>query len=66
MSNREKGVATVPCPNCSTDLKRVTQADGGVAAETCPKCYPSSEKASKPSASATRETGTEITKGIES
>lgn len=63
MTNREKGVATAPCPSCSTDLKRVTLPDGGVTTETCPKCSPAPEKASKAStASVRRETGTDITK----
>lgn len=59
MAQREKGVATAPCPDCGTDLNAIDQPDGAVAYETCGSCYPTQEaepeKASRP---ASRETGT--------
>lgn len=60
MSGREKGVASLPCPECGADLAVVTQADGGVSTETCGKCFPAAktEKASARSQT-TRERGTE-------
>lgn len=57
MSQREKGVATVPCPSCGADLPVEQQADGATAAGTCPKCYPSTEKAEK---RVTRERATDV------
>jgi hypothetical protein len=60
MSKREKGVATVPCPNCGTELPGVEQADGSITGSACPECYPAaeSEKASKAKTTPARETGT--------
>ena len=60
MTTREKGVATKPCPTCSTDLPLTAQPDGGLSVATCPKCYdaPKSEKAGR---ARTRERGTEPT-----
>lgn len=63
MAEREKGVATVPCPNCGSDRPVSEQADGSKVAEACPKCYPAvePETASAPTTPA-REAGTDITK----
>ena len=60
MAEREKGVASAPCPNCGTDLNAVTQPDGATAYEVCPKCYstPEPEKASVKRTP--RETGTTV------
>lgn len=62
MAEREKGVATVPCPTCGADLPVVEQADGSVAGQTCPQCYPSegSEKASADQTAPAREQGTPV------
>lgn len=64
MSEREKGVASMACPSCSTELALSAQPDGGVAAETCTSCHPAdkpAKKAEKASASpAPRERGTTI------
>lgn len=60
MVEREKGVATAPCPNCGTVLNAVSQPDGATAYEVCPKCY-SQPKSEKASAKRTpRETGTTV------
>ena len=65
MAEREKGVATRPCPNCGAELNPVDQPDGAVAYETCSNCYPtesSTEPVSEKASRATRrETGTNVT-----
>ena len=38
--NREKGVATTPCPGCGADLPVAGQPDGSLAASACPRCHP--------------------------
>jgi ssDNA-binding Zn-finger/Zn-ribbon topoisomerase 1 len=59
---REKGVGTIPCPECGTELKQVRLADGGVAAETCPKCFKTEKAAAKTASTSTsREKGTDTT-----
>lgn len=40
MPEREKGVASVACPNCGSALALRDQPDGSVAAEACPSCHP--------------------------
>ena len=59
MATREKGVETMPCPTCETDLKLVEMPDGSVTTETCTTCFsePEKEKASTKK-SASREKGT--------
>lgn len=61
MTKREKGVATVACEQCGSDLNVVTQSDGGTTAARCENCYPEAkvEKAST-TATPTRERGTPI------
>lgn len=63
--SREKGVASAPCPNCGTELNRVTQPDGGVAFESCGNCYPATPEPERASVqqSFSRETGTTIDTG---
>lgn len=59
---REKGVETMPCPNCGTDSPVVVQADGSKVAEGCPKCWPAAEP-EKASHRKSREHGTDTDKG---
>lgn len=59
MTGREKGVATVPCPTCGSDLPVADQRDdGATVGQSCPTCYPrtSTEQASAP-APVNRERG---------
>lgn len=58
MVEREKGVETTSCPTCESELKLVEQPDGAVAAEACSTCFTAPEKASKKTASVSREKGT--------
>ena len=44
MAEREKGVASVACPNCDKELALSDQPDGSLAAESCSKCYPAPTK----------------------
>lgn len=37
--DREKGVASRPCPTCDRDLLATQQLDGAIAYETCPTCF---------------------------
>lgn len=60
MAEREKGVASAPCPNCGTSLNAVTQPDGGAAYERCDKCYPATVKHEKAAKVTRRETGTDV------
>jgi hypothetical protein len=62
MAEREKGVETMPCPNCGTDRPVSPQPDGSKSVEACPKCYPAPapEKAAAPTPA--REAGTDIPK----
>lgn len=48
MAGRQKGVETLPCPNCGTDRPVSVQDDGSKVAEACSKCWPApaTEKAS--------------------
>lgn len=62
MAEREKGTATVSCPNCGASLGAVDQPDGAVAYERCSKCYPKRPVAEKAASSSTRETGTNVKK----
>lgn len=64
MAEREKGVASTPCPNCGTDLNAVTQLDGATAYEVCSKCY-SQPKPEKAAQRTPRETGTTVEKSGE-
>lgn len=62
MADREKGVETVPCPNCGIDRPVSLQADGSKVAEACPKCHPPAEpeKASASVPTPAREAGTTV------
>lgn len=62
MAGREKGVETLPCPNCGDDRPVQILPDGARAAETCPKCYPAPSKKDTEKAAAeapSRERGTD-------
>lgn len=63
MTEREKGVETLSCPSCGTDLNPVEQPDGATAYETCPSCYPSQQPEPEPekaSRKTRREAGTDV------
>lgn len=59
MTDREKGVATAPCPTCGTDLPVTEQPDGGLALATCSNCLKTEEPETASEAPQTRrERGT--------
>lgn len=58
MGEREKGVATAPCPSCGKDRPLAEQADGGTAATNCPDCYPAPEPEKASKSAPAREQGT--------
>jgi hypothetical protein len=60
MVEREKGVATAPCPSCGTDLNAVSQPDGATAYEVCPKCYSQPKPETAAQKRTPRETGTTV------
>lgn len=60
MADREKGVASAPCPNCGTELNAVELPDGATAYEVCPKCYPAQPAPEQAAQTTTRETGTNV------
>lgn len=59
---REKGVETMPCPNCGNDRPVAEQADGSKVAESCPKCWPTAPEKEKAAHSSHREHGTDTKK----
>lgn len=62
MTDREKGVETLPCPNCKTERPVSENPDGSKSVQVCPTCWPApeSEKASEKPTKPARETGTDV------
>lgn len=62
MAEREKGVETMPCPNCGTVRPVSQQADGSKVAEACPKCYTATSEKASAAPTPARESGTTVPK----